>query len=490
MHQIMCRNHPRLFCSFLLNIFSKSVVGAPIGVASMYDLGWKTDPSLKSPYYLEGDFSLTPLEQKALALLASHIRQRSQSVPDFKICAKSLEEALLAVCADMQFPMLRSRAELLKQIAEMNLKGLGIFDLLLSDPALEEIAVTGAHSPIRVYRRCEGWLDTNCFITSKEFALSCMNKIGRRLGRRITSSSPALDAMLPDGSRLHASWKPLNADDFEITIRKFTASPLSIPELAANRTISFGAAAFLWAAAFADISILICGNTGSGKTSLLNALFSFIPLDERILLVEESPEVRLPHPHKVRLVSNERAGLGMRELVQNSLRMRPDRVVVGEARSEGEVAALFECLQSGQAKGSFATFHGRDSRQALARLRHFGIPAGDLSAIDLIVVMRRISIYDPGKGKRLELRRVMEITEITPAGNPRILFAYDLNSDSLVPSLPELRKCSLLNKMSLNYRMGVEGLLHEIKRREGLLKALPIRTHGFGEFTQFANSKP
>ncbi|MEK6954427.1 MAG: ATPase, T2SS/T4P/T4SS family [Candidatus Micrarchaeota archaeon] len=471
----------------------------------MYETGWKIDSKSNNPYLVPGDYSLDSLERRILGeLIDGHMEiSKSPNVSPGNhgyaisgIRANDLRNELLGllirICTELNHPMRMERAKLILDIAHLNISGLGALTFLLEDDSLEEIAISGINTPFRAYKKGLGWLDSNCFFTSKEFAISTINRMARPLGRRITSSSPAINAMLLDGSRLHASIAPANREGIEITIRKFPKRPLGMDGLIANSTITAQASAFLSLACAGDTAILICGNTGSGKTTLLNALFAFVPRGERIISIEETPEISIQNPHWVRMVAGE-GGLTMERLTQDTLRMRPDRVAIGEVRTKGEVSALFESLLAGQAKGAFATFHANSAKEALSRLRMLGIPHSDLSAIDLIIVIRRISEIGreegnirgskrdgkiqekwDGFGKITEIRRVMEISEIGKEGNIKRLFEYDGKSAGLICNAKELPGSALFEKLSLNYKMGPNELMAEMEKRgKGLEEKTP-----------------
>ncbi|MFH0971546.1 MAG: ATPase, T2SS/T4P/T4SS family [Candidatus Micrarchaeota archaeon] len=458
----------------------------------MEEIGWKVDSSARTAYFIAENFDLSHEEQKLYSALINELKENAQKdAKSSNNSAGQCHELLKRIC-DRKHMMLRmDRARVLEKIACMNIAGFGVFDLLLADDSLEEIAATGLNRSIRVYSRGKGWLESNCTVTSKEFAANTINKMARALGRRITYRSPLLNAQLPDGSRLHATVSPVNGNEFEITIRKFSKSPLCILDLVKNRTINADGAAFLWLAAFADISILIAGNTGSGKTTLLNALFSFVPLDERIIVAEETPEISILHKHRVNLVSNEPLGISMADLVQNSLRMRPDRVIIGEVRTPGEVSALFESLRAGQAKGSFATFHAQNSREVVSRLGGFGINPQDLGAVDIIVVLRRISIYDPKRKQKAEIRRVTEISEISESGKPNILFEYNAGPDALEMDENALGKSKILGKIGGNYKMDRNELLNELEKRKKMLERMDFGGNNadYAKFTELIQNE-
>jgi len=320
------------------------------------------------------------------------------------------------------------QAEYLSKIALLHIYGFAFLDLLLTDPEIEEISVIGLEKPVYIYRRNSGWESVNAAFTSEAAISDVVNKMARGIGRHITVQNPRLDAMLPDGSRLHASLPPVSG--CELTIRKFREMPFSPPELVDSGTINMQALALLSLIMQGDNSVLIAGNTASGKTTTMNALFSFVPENERVLITEETPEINIPHSHQLRLVANREMGISLKDLVYDSLRMRPDRMIVGEVRNREEAEALFDVILAGQARGSYATFHAQSADEALGRLASFGISRTDMRSIDCIVVQRRMLLYDLKKRKTREVRRIVEIAEINDKANP--IFIHDPKKDQLV----------------------------------------------------------
>jgi len=397
-------------------------------------LGWKVlrrEREADCEYVVRGIPELSPEEEAVVLELKGEFREGSRHV---EVAAPEEVKALLldslrAICMRDGITLDAEQEKYVADAAFLDVCGHGVLQPLLDEKAFEEIAVIGIGKPIYAYHRERGWLRTNCLFTREDTAVEAINRMARPLGRRVTFRQPRLNAVLPGGSRLHASVPPISG--VEMTIRRFRESPISIGDLLRTRTYPAEALAFLWLAVQSDISLIVAGNTASGKTSTLNALFSFVPLGERVLLTEETPEINIPQEHLVKLLANPELGIGMAELVADSLRMRPDRVIVGEVRTREEAGALFETILSGQARGSFATFHAQSGEEALARLRAMGIPAMDLRSLDLIIVQRRMARFTPSGAPAGEIRRCVEICEVGPSGEAVRLFDYDYGTDSL-----------------------------------------------------------
>ncbi len=390
-------------------------------------LGWKITDD-KAEYRLNIP-PLTNEEESVVVEIVSLFREISKNnkFTEPSIIKKELENLLLKFCKDKNIDLEDDQFSYLKEICLMQVWGYGPLDILLRDQLLEEIAIIGLNKAIYVYKRGTGWLSTDCHFTDEEVFVNTVNKMARPLGRRLTHQNPRLNAVLPDGSRMHASIPPISK--YELTIRKFRENPISIPDLIRYKTFSPESLAFLWLAIKTNLSILIAGNTASGKTSTLNALFSFVPLEERVLIAEETPEINVPHKHKINLISNTDLRIGMKDLVSDSLRMRPDRVIVGEVRTAEETKALIEIMSSGQARGNYATFHADSSEDLIIRMGSLGIPSTDINTIDLIVIQKRL-----GDSHSTEIRRAFEIAEIhriDKSIKPNILYEYDFSKTEL-----------------------------------------------------------
>ncbi len=353
----------------------------------------------------------------------------------------------------------------LPKMALMHIYGFAFLDSLISDEKVEEISIIGPMKKAYVYIREKGWQAVNaCFCDEKAIS-DATNRMARHIGRHITLQNPRLDAMLPDGSRLHASLSPISAG--EITIRRFRSNPFSPRELADNGTIDIEALALLSIIMQCDCSVVIGGNTSSGKTTTLNALFSFVPADERILIAEETPEINIPHPHQVRLVANRDMDITLKDLVYDSLRMRPDRMIVGEVRNGEEAEALFEVLLAGQARGSYATLHAQSVDEGIRRLISFGIAEQDLASLDCFVIQRRMLSYDPVRRSKREVRKVVAIAELNERGVPGILYDGTIPNGKKALSLD---RSALFEKAGDSFGMSHKELVQELKGRTKMMK--------------------
>jgi Flp pilus assembly CpaF family ATPase len=424
--------------------------------------GWEIEKGA-GEYEVKGDYSLSGEEELVFSELVKRFQEGSEE-DEWKL--------LKEICLDNNLLIQKSKAKKIAELASLEARGFGPFSLLLQDDSLEEIACVGVgrEKKLLVYKRGKGWLETNCFLESQESAIDLINKMARPLGRRISYQFPRLNAMLPDGSRLHACIPPLG-ESVEVTLRKFRKEPYSIAEFVSSGALSPEACAFLWVAMASDSSVIISGNTGGGKTTLLNALLSFVSEKERIVITEETPELRLFHSHSVKMVANEELGISLGDLVKDTLRMRPDRVIVGEARDEVEVKALCDSLLSGQAKGTYATFHSDSAQEAIDRLRALGARREEINAIDLVIVTKRVSVLGKNKrertGKAGEERRITEISEVSD-GKAVKLFERRSNG-----KLERVGKSKLLEKIRLeNFGFGDNEMKLELRRRETFLSEL------------------
>jgi len=306
------------------------------------------------------------------------------------------------------------RVRMLEQITD-EILGLGPMEPLLRDETITEVMVNG---PQQVYIEREGMLElTNVTFQNDEHVMKIIQRIIAPIGRRVDESSPMVDARLADGSRVNAIIPPLSLVGPVITIRKFSATPFTVEDLVRFGTATPEMFEFLEACVKARLNVFVSGGTGSGKTTMLNILSSFIPDDERIVTIEDAAELQLRQEHVVTLESRPaniegKGAIPIRELVRNALRMRPDRIVVGECRS-AEALDMLQAMNTGH-DGSMSTGHANSPRDMLSRLETMVLMAGmDLplraireqisSAVDLIVHQNRLKDGS---------RKITNITEV------------------------------------------------------------------------------
>ncbi len=311
--------------------------------------------------------------------------------------------------------------------------GLGEIEFLVNDPNLEEIVIPSSKEPIRVYHKKYGWLKTNIRIAREEEIVNYSNIIARRVGRQITVLTPLLDAHLITGDRVNSILYPISTKGNTITIRKFARDPYTIVDFINSKTCDLETAALLWLAIEYEMNILISGGTASGKTSLLNSLMPFIPPNHRIVSVEDTRELMLPDflywvPLVTRTPNPEGKGeVSMLDLLVNSLRMRPDRIVLGEMRRQREAEVLFEAMHTGHSV--YSTVHADTASETVARLTNppLNVPPNLLKAVNLNVVMFR----DRRKG----IRRILQIAEFESSkdsASANILYRWIPEEDKIV----------------------------------------------------------
>jgi len=328
---------------------------------------------------------------------------------------RQIEELFGKVADEEGLALTRAeRVRMLEQITD-EILGLGPLEPLLRDETLTEVMVNG---PQQVYIERDGKLElTNVTFQNDEHVMKIIQRIIAPIGRRVDESSPMVDARLADGSRVNAIIPPLSLVGPVITIRKFSATPYTVDDLVRFGTATPEMFEFLEACVKARLNVFVSGGTGSGKTTMLNILSSFIPDDERIVTIEDAAELQLRQEHVVTLESRPpniegKGQIPIRELVRNALRMRPDRIVVGECRS-GEALDMLQAMNTGH-DGSMSTGHANTPRDMLSRLETMVLMAGmDLplraireqisSAVDLIVHQNRLK-----DGQR----KITSITEV------------------------------------------------------------------------------
>ena len=345
--------------------------------------------------------------------------------------------------------------------------GLGPIEILMDDINLEEISVNSAEEPIWVYHKRYGWLKTNIMLQSEDQIRHYASMIGRRIGRQITILEPLMDAHLAAGDRVNATLAPISIRGNTITLRKFAAKPWTITDFIKTETISTGAAALIWLGVQFELSALISGGTATGKTSMLNVVANFIPPNQRVISIEDTREIQLPKflhwvPMVTRLPNPEGKGeVSMLDLLVNSLRMRPDRILVGEIRRKREAEVLFEAIHTGHSV--YATVHANDTRETLTRLTNppIDIPITMLPAISMIIVQYR--------NRRTGIRKTFQVSEILPNSEANVLIQLDIKSGKL---RTVNRSKTLLSTIELFTGFSNSELKKSLKEKENILKWL------------------
>ena len=353
--------------------------------------------------------------------------------------------------------------------------GLGDLEILLEDPHLEEMVVNSADEPVWVYHQEHGWLKTNITFEDEDEIYNYSSEIARRVGKSINSLDPLLDAHLPSGDRTNATLSPISSHGNTITIRKFARDPWTITDFINNGTINKEVAAFLWLCIQYELSIIVSGGTGTGKTSLLNVLMPFMPPNQRILSIEDTREVQLPDflhwvPMTTREANPEGEGeVSMLDLLVNSLRMRPDRILVGEIRKKRQAEVLFEAMHTGHSV--YSTLHADTAQQTVDRLLNppIDVAAQMVESVDVNVVMYR--------DRRRNFRRVFQVAEVSESGYRRgsgstslganVIYGWESDEDEIKK---QRESDQIMGRLQMMTGMSREELFQNIEDKKKVLQ--------------------
>lgn len=374
----------------------------------------------------------------------------------------------ITVLINRYFPDIEEKTKefLISYLIQKSL-GLGNLEILMDDDFLEEITINSAVEPVWIYHKKHGWLKTNIIINTEDQTRHYAAMIGRKVGRQISILEPLLDAHLNEGDRVNATLMPISTAGNTITLRKFSRTPFTITHFLRYKTMNVEAAALIWFSMQYELSAIIAGGTASGKTSTLNVLATFFPPNQRIISIEDTREIRLPKflhwvPLSTRQPNAEGKGeISMENLLVNSLRMRPDRVLVGEVRRQREAETLFEAIHTGHS--CYATFHANDAEETVRRLTNhpIDIPPIMLPAISLIIIQFR--------NRRTGKRRTFQLAEILPNSDINVLMQYDAKKDRLVK---KNESKSLMNTLKLFTGFSTAELNADLKEKEKVLNYL------------------
>ena len=350
--------------------------------------------------------------------------------------------------------------------------GLGKIEFLLNDVNLEEIVINSANEPVRVYHKKYAWVDTNVFVETEAQIQNYSNIIARRVGRQINTLSPLLDAHLLTGDRFNAVLYPISSKGNTITIRKFSRDPWTVTDFIKNKTVNSKIMAVIWLAMQYEMNMIVSGGTASGKTSFLNICMPFIPPNHRILSIEDTRELQLPSylywcPLTTRLPNPEGKGeVNMLDLLVNALRMRPDRIILGEVRRKKDAEVLFESMHTGHSV--YTTVHANNVNETIQRLVNPPIEIAEnlLEAVQLNVVMFR--------DRRRGIRRIYQLGEfiggegdsgkLTMRGN--ILYRWKPTSDEIVVHSESVK---LFEELSRHTGFNQTEIDKDLKEKEDVL---------------------
>ncbi len=355
---------------------------------------------------------------------------------------------------------------LINYLIEENL-GLGKIEILLQDPALEEVVINNHREPVWIYHRKHGWLVTNIKIVTEARIRHFATMIGRDVGKEITNLNPLMDAHLLTGDRVNATLAPISNKGNTITIRKFSQDPWTITKFVKDNVLSYEAAAVIWLAVQNELSVIISGGTGSGKTSMLNVISNFFPPNQRIISIEDTRELTLPKnlhwvPMETRLPNPEgKGGVTMLDLLVNALRMRPDRIIVGEIRRKREAQVLLEAMHTGHSV--YATLHANNAEEVVTRLTNppIEIPKPMIASLSLIVIQNR--------NRRTGKRRTLQVAEITPTGDAKILLKLNVAKDTLEQVA---KSDTMMERLRLYTGLTDEEISNDLKEKVKILKWL------------------
>jgi len=375
------------------------------------------------------------LETKLRADLISDVKLDITEILDPKkqemVKAKFQASAMRVLARN--FPQLPvEKRKILASYLIQNTLGMGELETPLHDEFLEEVVVNNSRDPAWVYHKKYGWCKTNLRMKNEERIYDYAALVARKVGRQINILSPLLDAHLPNGDRVNATLFPVSNYGNTMTIRKFSRNPWTITNLIRSKTISPEVAATIWLCVQSELSLLVSGGTGSGKTSFLNAMAGLIPANQRIISIEDTRELTLPSfLHWVPKVTREpnpegKGEVSMLGLMVNALRQRPDRIVVGEVRRQKEAEVLFEAMHTGHSV--YATLHADNASQTISRLLNppINVPEENLDALAGIVVQYR--------QRRLNIRRTLEFAEVKDRGDLNMIYRWDSKRDVTVKS--------------------------------------------------------
>jgi flagellar protein FlaI len=415
---------------------------------------------------------LSSLKEKLIEIVKIEISEILDPKAMEEIKQRFLESARNAITQELPMASEKEK-DILSGTMVHEMLGLGRLEVVLNDDNLEEVVINNSSEPVWVFHKKIGWLKTNIVIPSEEQIYNYASLIGRKIGRQITNLNPLMDAHLITGDRVNATLFPVSTKGNTITIRKFRREPWTIIHFIdpSEKTMTKEIAALLWLCMQYELNIIVAGGTASGKTSVLNALMPFMPPNHRILSIEDTRELRLPDfLHWIPLTTREpnpegKGQVSMLDLLINSLRMRPDRIVVGEIRRQSEAEVLFEAMHTGHSV--YATLHADRAEQVLRRLTNppINVPESLLESLHLVLVQYR--------HRRLGIRRTIEVAEFIPGESGKFgsrletLYRWKPLTDTIERARSSIR---LINEIRMHTGMTDEQMEADLQEKEFVLQ--------------------
>jgi flagellar protein FlaI len=415
---------------------------------------------------------LNSLKERLIEIVKIEISEILDPKAMEEIKQRFLESARNAITQELPMASEKEK-DILSGTMVHEMLGLGRLEVVLNDDNLEEVVINNSSEPVWVFHKKIGWLKTNIVIPSEEQIYNYASLIGRKIGRQITNLNPLMDAHLITGDRVNATLFPVSTKGNTITIRKFRREPWTIIHFIdpSEKTMTKEIAALLWLCMQYELNIIVAGGTASGKTSVLNALMPFMPPNHRILSIEDTRELRLPDfLHWIPLTTREpnpegKGQVSMLDLLINSLRMRPDRIVVGEIRRQSEAEVLFEAMHTGHSV--YATLHADRAEQVLRRLTNppINVPESLLESLHLVLVQYR--------HRRLGIRRTIEVAEFIPGESGKFgsrletLYRWKPLTDTIERARSSIR---LINEIRMHTGMTDEQMEADLQEKEFVLQ--------------------
>ncbi|MCK9579026.1 MAG: type II/IV secretion system ATPase subunit [Methanoregula sp.] len=408
-------------------------------------------------------------QKEKVILLETHARLRDVIIFDESENGREthIEPAVVdRIIREFDPGITEERIRILNYYIKRDLSGYGPLEVLMRDPALEDISCNGHSHPVFIFHRAYGSLPTNIVFSESELNQFVL-KLAQKANKQISLSNPLADATLPDGARVQITYSDVvSTKGSSFTIRKFRAEPMTPIDLLRFGTFSAETLAYLWLAIEHHKSLLVVGGTASGKTSMMNAVSLFIPQNAKIVSLEDTREIQLPHknwlPTQTRELTSEgmKGDIDMFSLLKACMRQRPEFIIVGEVRGR-EAQTLFQAMNSGHA--TLSTIHAGSVYEAINRLTHdpINVPSVMFQALDLVVVQ---SIYTLGK-RRIRRNLSIHEVEVTKSGEivPRLLFEWDIHSDSFTKKFETSR---VLDEIAFHCGWGADELARQLKMRE------------------------